>query len=46
MDAMHLGDSAPRHITLSSGVATLLMAAIVVMLALAFAAGYFLAPKG
>src|SRR5262245_61633659 len=45
LDAMSLGDASPRQITLSSGTATLLMAAVVVLLGLAFAAGYFLAPK-
>jgi phage FluMu protein Com len=46
MDAMSLGDSPSRQITLSSGTATLLMAAVVVLLALSFAAGYLIAPKG
>jgi phage FluMu protein Com len=45
MDARSLGDQTSGHITLSSGTATLLMAAIVVLLGLAFAAGYLLAPK-
>ena len=44
LDAMSLDDG-PRHIVISAQKATLLMVAVVVLLALAFAAGYFLAPK-
>ena len=44
MDALSL-DDAPRHIVISAQKATLLMAVVVVLLALAFAAGYFLSPK-
>lgn len=44
LDAMSLGEPA-RQITLSSQVATLLVAAVVVLTALAFTAGYFLAPR-
>ncbi len=44
MDALSLGDP-PRQVTMSAQKATLLMVAVVVLLALAFAAGMFLAPK-
>lgn len=45
MDALSLGD--PSHqIVISAQKATLLMIVVVVMLVIAFAAGYFLAPKG
>jgi hypothetical protein len=46
VDATSLGEAAAHPITLSSLSATLLMVAIVVLMALAFAAGYFLAPRG
>jgi phage FluMu protein Com len=45
VDALSLGDT-PRHIVVSAGTATLLMVVVVILLALAFAAGYFLSPKG
>jgi hypothetical protein len=44
MDALSLSEPA-RQIVLSAQMATLLMVAFVVLLAIAFAAGYFLAPK-
>ena len=44
MDAMSLDDG-PRHIVISAQKATLLMVVVVVLLAVAFAAGYFIAPK-
>jgi hypothetical protein len=45
MDALSLGEPS-RQITISAGKATLLMVAVVILMALAFAAGYFFAPKG
>jgi phage FluMu protein Com len=45
MDAMSLGEPA-RHIVISAQKATLLMVLFVVSLVVAFAAGYFLAPRG
>jgi phage FluMu protein Com len=45
MDAMSLGEPA-RQIVISAQNATFLMIFVVVLLAIAFAAGYFLAPKG
>jgi hypothetical protein len=45
MDALSLGEPA-RHIVISAQKATLFMVVVVILLALAFAAGYFLAPKG
>jgi hypothetical protein len=45
MDALSLGEPA-RHIVISAQKATLFMVIVVVLMALAFAAGYFLAPKG
>lgn len=44
MDAMSLDDG-PRQVTMSAQKATLMMVVVVVLLALAFAAGMFLAPK-
>jgi phage FluMu protein Com len=44
MDAMSLGEPA-RHLVISAQKATFLMILVVVLLVLAFAAGYFLAPK-
>jgi phage FluMu protein Com len=46
VDAMSLGDAESRPITLSSQTATLLMVAVVVLMALSFAAGYLVAPRG
>jgi phage FluMu protein Com len=45
VDARSLGEPA-RHIVMSARTATLLMAAVVILMALSFAAGYFVAPKG
>lgn len=45
VDALSLGES-PKQIVMSAQKATLLMVGVVVLLALAFAAGYWLAPKG
>jgi hypothetical protein len=45
MDALSMGEPA-RQIVLSAQKVTLLMVVVVVLMALAFAAGYFLAPKG
>jgi phage FluMu protein Com len=44
MDALSLGEPT-RHITLSPQKATLLMVLVVVLMAISFAAGYWLAPK-
>lgn len=44
-DARSLGDPA-QHVTLSSRAATLLMALVLVLLVLAFALGYYVAPRG
>jgi phage FluMu protein Com len=44
-DARSLGDPA-QHLTLSSRAATLLMALVLVLLVLAFALGYYVAPHG
>jgi phage FluMu protein Com len=44
VDALSLGDS-PKQIVMSAQKATLLMVGVVVLMALAFAAGYWLAPK-
>lgn len=44
MDALSLGEPS-RHIVLSAQKATFLMILVVVLLVLAFAAGYFLAPR-
>jgi hypothetical protein len=46
LDAMSLGGSESRPITLSPQTATLLMMAVVVLMALCFAAGYLIAPRG
>ncbi len=46
MDAMSLGITESRPITLSSQAATLLMVAVVVLMALSFVAGYLIAPRG
>jgi hypothetical protein len=45
MDALSLGEPT-RQIVLSAQKATFLMILVVVMLVVAFAAGYFIAPKG
>jgi hypothetical protein len=45
MDAMSLGEPA-RQLVISAQKATFLMIFVVVLLVIAFAAGYFLAPKG
>ena len=36
----------PRMVTISASKATLLIAVVAILLALSFATGYFLAPKG
>ncbi len=45
VDALSLGDS-PKQIVMSAQKATLLMVGVVVLMALAFATGYWLAPRG
>lgn len=46
LDAMSLAEPASRALTLTPQAATLLMVAVVVLMALSFAAGYLLAPRG
>ena len=45
LDALSLGEPA-RHIVISAQLATLLMVVVVILMALAFAGGYFLSSKG
>lgn len=46
LDAMSLAEPPSRTVTLTSHTATLLMVAVVVLMALSFAAGYLIAPRG